>query len=327
MITRLARVRIAALAACIAASTTYPARGAVAEPADARASRAAQTAPRSWMRRRRAPRPACPICRASGNRTPIPTASRGGIEGIIAPRYMIDMTRDVPQRDHADDASRRRDPPGAGRQQPSRQPGDSLPATRRAAARLVHAPVQDRANAGAGARPLRIADAVPPDLHRRPAPARGSAAGLARLLGGPVGRRHPGRADRGLHRPDVARRQRPPAQRGDAPHRAVHQAGRRNARHRGDDRRSRVRTRDRSPTRSGSRCRSTASSSSTSATRTTRRTCRRCGRSPSDESSGGYRVVRQRSQSWRRRSSRPANPACAFSGARSATPENLGYDG
>ncbi len=28
-----------------------------------------------------------------------PDGTRGGIEGIIAPRYMIDMTRDVPQRD------------------------------------------------------------------------------------------------------------------------------------------------------------------------------------------------------------------------------------
>ena len=71
---------------------------------------------------------------------------------------------------------------------------------------------------------VRSLQPLSPDLHRRPSAAGQSPAGLARLLGGQVGRRHVRRRDDRLERHHLAGRRRAAAQRGAARHRAVHAA-------------------------------------------------------------------------------------------------------
>jgi hypothetical protein len=97
VITCLERVRIAALAACIAASTTYPAAGQWLNQPTPGIPRGQDGAPNLAAP---APRTAAGVPDLSGvwKSDADPDGTRGGIEGILSPRYMIDMTRDVPQR-------------------------------------------------------------------------------------------------------------------------------------------------------------------------------------------------------------------------------------
>ena len=74
--------------------------------------------------------------------------------------------------------------------------------------------VEDRADARAHDHPVRELHAVPPDLHRRPRLPRGARADLVRLFARQVGRRHVRGGVARLQRQELARRRRPPAQRG-----------------------------------------------------------------------------------------------------------------
>ena len=107
------------------------------------------------------------ICRACGNRIGMRAVQAGGIEGIVAPRYMIDLTVDMKDRNavmRPDAAALYK---ARGRERVPRQPVNQVSSSRRAEARLVYASVQDRADAGSHPDSVRVADDVPADLHGR----------------------------------------------------------------------------------------------------------------------------------------------------------------
>ena len=220
-------------------------RGAVAEPADPGLPRGPDGAA---MLEAPAPRTAAGVPESVGG-VEIEFGSRRHARRHRRhhhPRYMIDMTRDVPQRDtlmtaaaaailQARVANNLRDNPairclplGVPRLDWSTHP---LRIVQTPGLVLVlyesqHCPDKSSPTAGAC-----------PRIRSRPGSATRWAGGKAtRWSCRPRARR-----------PDVARRHRPPAQRGDAPHRAVHEAERRTTRHRGDDRQPACGPRGRSP--------------------------------------------------------------------------------
>ena len=106
---------------------------------------------------------------------------------------------------------------------------------------------EDRADAGAARHSQRAQRHLPADLHRRTPAAGGSEPVLGRVFLGTLGRRHAGRAERGLSRRAVARRQRQSADRRGAADRAVPPGQLREAGNRRDGRTIRRRTAPRGP--------------------------------------------------------------------------------